>query len=157
MSDLRRRESKSDREPVGEPVREPVLTTVPRALKVWFVIHFVLDVAFAVPLLVVPESFLHLLGWRSVDPFSARLIAAAFLGIGIESLLGRHASPDAFKALLNLKIIWSMAAVIGMGITLVQASQSWPWGGWGLLAIFGGFNAVWIYWRVQISSAGRQE
>jgi hypothetical protein len=46
---------------------------VPKGLRVWFVIHFALDVAFTVPLLVAPKSVLSLLGWTTIDPFAESL------------------------------------------------------------------------------------
>ena len=63
---------------------------IPRGLKLWFIVHFVADVAFAIPLFVLPRRFLTLLGWTAVDPITTRMVAAALLGIGIESLLSRN-------------------------------------------------------------------
>jgi len=80
---------------------------VPKSLRVWFVIHFVLDIIIAIPMLLVPELLLPLLGWSVVDPITSRLVGAALLGIGVESLIGRNASSDVFKAMLNLKILWA--------------------------------------------------
>jgi len=49
------------------------MNTVPKTLRMLFVVHFLADIAFAVPLLFIPELFLSLLGWTVVDPFAARL------------------------------------------------------------------------------------
>jgi len=68
---------------------------VPKSLRVWFVIHFVADLLFALPLFFAPVFTLKLFGWETVDPATSRLVAAALFGIGIESLLGRNASADA--------------------------------------------------------------
>ena len=110
-----------------------------------FVIHFVLDIAFAVPLLVAPKFVLSLFGWTTIDPFATRLVAAALMGIGIESLLGRNADADTYRAMLNLKIIWAGTAILGMGITLVTGG---PPMGWLAFAIFGVFILVWIRYRL---------
>ena len=80
---------------------------VPKNLKVWFVVHCALDVIFAIPLLLVPVRFLHLLGWTDVDPIASRLVAAALFGIGLESFLGRNSGPESYHGMLRLKIIWS--------------------------------------------------
>jgi hypothetical protein len=56
---------------------------VPPSARTWFVIHFVADVLFAVPLFFFPETTLSLLGWTDVDPAATRLVAAALFGIGI--------------------------------------------------------------------------
>ena len=79
--------------------------TFPSGLRAWFVIHFVADMLFGIPLLFFPRWLLPLLGWTSYDPLASRLVGAAFMGIGLESLLGRNASVETFRAMLNLKII----------------------------------------------------
>ncbi|GAG91612.1 unnamed protein product, partial [marine sediment metagenome] len=62
---------------------------VPTALKKWFIVHFITDMVFAIPLMIIPELFLNLMGWITVDPVSSRIVAAALFGIGIESFLVR--------------------------------------------------------------------
>lgn len=56
---------------------------VPSSLKRWFVFHFTADITFAVPLMVVPVSFLNFFGWSTVDPIATRIVAAALFGIGL--------------------------------------------------------------------------
>jgi len=123
---------------------------VPGALRVWFVIHFVVDIVFALPLMVAPELLLGGLGWQSIDPFAARLVAAALFGIGIESLLARNSRPEVFKGMLNLKIIWSFSAVVGIAISMVSAGAERPLFSWLLLGTFVAFNFIWLYWRRSI-------
>ncbi len=121
-----------------------------KRLRRWFTIHFAADVAVAVPLMIAPRWLLATLGWQTIDPVAARLVAAALFGIGIESLLGRDAPAAAIKAMLNLKIIWSAAAVIALALALVENSQGRPWSLWIILAIFLGFNAVWVLFRLHL-------
>jgi hypothetical protein len=118
---------------------------VPKSLRAWFVIHFILDIVSAVPLLVAPEFTLSLLGWTTIDPFVTRLVAAAFMGIGVESLLGRNASAEAYRAMLNLKIIWAGTAILGMGITMISGG---PPMGWLFPIIFGVFFLIWVRYRL---------
>ncbi len=118
---------------------------VPLALRRWFVVHFIADVVAAVPLFVAPVWILGLLGWPAVDPISTRLVAAALFGIGIESYLGRNASVDAFRAMLNLKVIWSATAALGV---LWSQLEGGPPAGWGVFAIFAGFHLVWLRYRL---------
>ena len=120
---------------------------VPKSLRVWFVIHFVLDIIIAIPMLLVPELLLPLIGWSVVDPITSRLVGAALLGIGVESLLGRNASRDVFKAMLNLKILWASGAILGIGLGLVAGG---PPIAWLFLAIFIGFLGLWAYYRVKL-------
>ena len=79
---------------------------VPEKLRFWFVIHFVIDILFAIPLFIAPEWMLTIFGWHTVDPLTSRLVAAALFGIGIESYLGRNAGIEYFRGMLNLKLIW---------------------------------------------------
>jgi hypothetical protein len=118
---------------------------VPRSLRVWFVIHFVADVIFAVPLFVAPHATLALFGWRTVDPAASRLVAAALFGIGIQSLLARNEGPQAFRALLGLKVIWSGTATLGLAWTQFQGG---PLGGWIFVGIFACFHLVWTHYRL---------
>ena len=95
---------------------------VPVALKRWFIIHFAVDVLFALPLFFFPVVFLTFLGWHSIDPFATRIVAAALFGIGIESFIGRNATAQTFKNMLNLKIIWSGTTILGIGLSIIQST-----------------------------------
>ena len=123
---------------------------VPRALKIWFLIHFAVDLLFALPLMMAPRMFLSALGWKVVDPIASRLVGAAFLGIGIESLLSVKSTAATFMGMLNLKIIWSTTAIVGIVVSLVVAGSQGPRLAWAVCGIFGLFDMVWIYWRRRI-------
>jgi len=88
-----------------------------------------------------------LLGWDVVDPIMSRLVGAALLGIGGESLLGRNASREVFLAMLNLKILWASGAVLGIALGIAAGA---PQLAWGFLIIFVAFLGVWIYYRFKI-------
>lgn len=120
---------------------------VPDNLRRWFVLHFLVDVIIAIPLLLFPEAVLSQLGWKFVDPFASRLVGAALMGIGVESFLGRNAGVDVYRGMLNLKIIWSLSAIFGIGITMVSGG---PDMGWVFLGIFLIFALVWIYYRFRV-------
>lgn len=122
----------------------------PASLSIWFFVHFVADVAIAVPLLVAPVWFLTLLGWQSVDPIAARLVAAALFGIGLESLFMRKAPLERFPPMLSLKIIWSVAAIIGFVLSLAEGVHGNPWSVWAFLGIFVAFNILWTWWLVRV-------
>ena len=121
---------------------------IPTSLRTWFTIHFIIDIIFAIPLLLIPVAFLSILGWTTVDPYAARLVGAALMGIGIESYLGRNAGVEAFQGMLNLKIIWSATAVLGTIATMLTYER--PWGVWLLLAAFIPFNIIWVYYRLKL-------
>jgi hypothetical protein len=119
-------------------------------LRRWFVVHFVADLLFAIPLFLAPTAFLSAVGWQAVDPFTARIAAAALFGVGIESWLGRNAGAESFLAMLNLKVIWSFACTAGIALSIVQGAQGRPLAGWGFLAIFAAFHALWLTHRLAL-------
>jgi hypothetical protein len=131
----------------------PANPDIPKGLATWFVVHFVVDMLFAVPLMVAPHALLGALGWRSVDPVAARLVAAALMGIGIQSWIGRHEGSKAFAAMLNLKIIWSLSACIGLVWSLAQGA---PAAVWLVLGLFAPFSFLWIYYRVRLGRTTRR-
>ena len=120
---------------------------VSRGLRRWFVVHFVADIVFAIPMLIVPVRLMELLGWTVVDPFATRLVAAALFGIGIESFLGRNAGRETFKGMLNLKIIWSSVAMVGMVVSIAQGT---PATGWLFVGIFAVFSGIWWFYRLKL-------
>jgi hypothetical protein len=99
---------------------------VPQTLRRWFVIHFVADILFAIPLLFIPE---------------------ALFGIGVESLLGRNASLEVYKAMLNLKVLWGSGAVLGIILGILMGA---PTSAWLFLLIFAMFSTVWIYYWLKL-------
>lgn len=115
---------------------------VSTSLRKWFVVHCVVDVLVAVPLLLAPRVFLGLLGWSEVDPVMSRAVAAALFGIGIESWLCRNEGRRVFQAMLNLKLIWSGFVMVGIITSLIQGGPQFAW---VFLAIFAAFAALW--WR----------
>ena len=123
--------------------------SVPNGLRTWFVIHFVADVLFAIPLMFFPQATLGLFGWTTYDPIMTRLVGAALMGIGVESLLGRNASAETFRAMLNLKIIWASSALFAIGAGIFEGASPTAW---LFLGIFEIFWFVWVYYRIKLQS-----
>ena len=121
---------------------------VPAGLRKWFVAHFVADVAVGVPLFIAPRLLLGWFGWTEVDPAMSRVVAAALLGIGVQSLLARGESREVFRAMLTLKVIWSTAAIAGIALSLLQGA---PPMAAVFLGVFVVFSAVW--WRYRLALA----
>jgi len=120
---------------------------IPNGLRTWFIIHFVTDVLFAIPLLLFPQFLLDLFSWRTFDPVMTRLVGAALMGIGIESYLGRDADLHTYREMLNLKVIWASSALFAIGAGLVQGAAPTAWLFFGVFAVFW---AVWVYYRLKI-------
>jgi hypothetical protein len=120
---------------------------VPKGLRRWFTVHFIADIIFAIPLLFIPEIFMPLFGWTNVDPIMSRLVGAALIGIGVESLLGRNADVHVFRAMLNLKILWASSAVLGIGLGIYMGG---PLQALLFLFVFASFLLLWIYYRIKL-------
>lgn len=119
------------------------MKAVPDSLRTWFIIHFIVDLLAGIPLLLFPEAVMPLLGWSTIDPIASRVVGAALMGIGIESWLGRNASLEVFRAMLNLKVIWSSSAILAIGLGIWMGGAK---AGWLFLGIFVIFWFVWVYY-----------
>ena len=131
--------------------------SLPSSLRAWFIAHFVVDVVVAVPLLVSPTFVLGHLGWTPIDPVATRLVAAALLAIGLQSFFGRDAGVETYRAMLRLKVIWSLAAVVGVMAGIAEGA---PPAAWAVLAIFVVFLGVWSHHAIrlkQLSNAPADE
>ena len=120
---------------------------IPSTLRTWFIIHFFADVIFGLPLLFAPNIFLPFFGWTTYDPVTSRLVGAALMGIGIESLLGRNASIETYRAMLNLKVIWASSALFGIGLGIAEGA---PASAWLFFFIFAIFWMVWLYYWLRL-------
>jgi hypothetical protein len=116
---------------------------VSKSLQRWFIVHFILDYLFGVPLLLFPSWTLGLFGFLGIELLTARLVGAALLGIGGISLIAHNKSKEVYKTLLTLKLIWSGTAIIAILITIVEGA---PVLTWLFLAIFVFFFLLWAYY-----------
>ena len=114
---------------------------VPQTLRKAFFIHFWVDMIFAIPLFLWPVWFMGLFGFSTIEPITARLVAAALFGIGGVSLIVRNASKEIFEALLKLKLIWSGFAVLGIGMGYLDGA---PESALLFLGIFVLFFVTWL-------------
>lgn len=122
-----------------EQTRKPV----PKALRTWFLIHFLVDYAFAIPLFLSPQKYMDFMHWPIIDPVTGRLVASALFAIGGISLLARNASTEVYKALLKMKVIWSAGGIISL---IIDSFNILLWSEVLLGSIFFVFLAVWVYY-----------
>jgi hypothetical protein len=120
---------------------------LPWSLRAWFVADFVVGVVVGLPVLVSPVYVLGHFGWTTIDPVAARLVAAALLAIGLQSFFGRNDGFETYRAMLRLKVLWSMAAVAGL---LAGIADGGPPATWALLAVFVVFLGVWSHHAIRL-------
>lgn len=121
---------------------------VPRSLRIWFFIHFLVDYLFAIPLFLYPVPLLSILGWNVIDPIATRIVAAALFAIGGISLLSRNSNLAVYQSILTLKIIWSFGAIVALAIALIGRDLAiGTLLGFLLFCLFG---IVWVYYRVKL-------
>ena len=118
---------------------------IPRGLKAWFVLHFIVDILFAIPLILFPDLVMSLFDITSYDLLTPRLVGAALVGIGGVSFVIRNEGRIVYNALLSLKILWSFAAMLGVAIYLLEGGSKMSS---ILFAIFFVFAGVWNYYKV---------
>jgi len=117
---------------------------VSSSLRIWFVVHFFVDIIFAIPLIIFPQWLLPLLGFSVENLLIARLFGAVLVAIGTTSLLVRNASPEIYDAFLTLKLLFSGTAILGVTISILEGS---PKSSWLFLAIFIFFFILWTYYK----------
>jgi hypothetical protein len=125
---------------------------IPASLRTWFRVHCALDVACAIPLLLFPARALGLLSWTTVDPLASRLCGAALLGIGTASVMVHRYGLAGYRALLGLKVVWSLAAVFAV---LAGIGDGAPQAAWAFLSIFIVFAGVWVSYAIRLRQMAR--
>ncbi|PKN69977.1 MAG: hypothetical protein CVU54_08070 [Deltaproteobacteria bacterium HGW-Deltaproteobacteria-12] len=117
---------------------------VPKPLRKLFILHFIIDFIFAIPLMFAPKAAMALLGWQDAEPVATRLVAAALMGIGGISFVARNADAEAYRHMLTMKLLWSSAAVLGLLLSIIEGA---PVAAYGFLAVFVMFFGVWLYFQ----------
>jgi hypothetical protein len=125
---------------------------VSRTLRTWFIVHAAVDVVAAAALLAAPDAVLRRMGWACVDPVAARLVGAALLAIGAQSYFGRDAGVDVYRAMVRLKVIWSLAAAFSLFAAIGAGAPS---AAWAFLSIFIVFAGVWVHHAIRFRQLDR--
>ncbi len=120
---------------------------VPKSLRIWFLLHFIADLFFAIPLILFPKIILNVLEINSTAIPLARLVGAALVGIGGASFFSYKKSKESYNILLTLKILWSITAILGLIVSIVQGSSKLLW---IVVSAFSIFAIVWIYFKIKL-------
>ena len=125
----------------------PTARFVPQSLRTWFLVHFALDPLFGLPLLFIPRFVLGIFNMPLTDTIAPRVVGAALLAIGAISFIANKADVETYDLLLNLKIIWSTAAMLAIFLALLDGS---PETGWIFFILFAIFFGTWVYYKQRI-------
>jgi len=123
------------------------LKEVPQGLRIWFLVHFVADLIFAIPLIFFPDWIFGLFGFTVIEPTTSRLLGAGLIGIGGASLFAYKKGKESFDILLTLKILWSLSAILILLFSIIDGA---PKTLWLITAIFTVFSSVWIYYKIKL-------
>jgi hypothetical protein len=123
---------------------------IPRSLRTFFVIHFILDFAFAIPLFFFPTEMMQLFGFPETATLFPRMIASALFAIGGVSLLMNSKGTESYLAMLKLKIIWSFTAIISIALTLFAILNVFLI---SFFLIFLAFFFIWTYFYFELKKA----
>ena len=124
------------------------MKNVPKSLRIWFVVHFIVDIIFGLPLLFTPVWLLGIFGIPIAATLTARMVGAGLISIGIMSFAARNDNASVYHALLNMKIVWSLTAMLAILLYIYEGGVSIAW---LLFAIFLIFNMAWSYYKVKLS------
>ena len=119
---------------------------VSKSLKNWFLVHFLVDLIIAIPLIFFPSIILSLFGIVYSEQVTARLVGAALLWIGGTSFFVYNKTKESFDTLLTLKIIWSISAIVALTMSLFNGA---PLRILLVLIIFAFFSLIWIYYKLK--------
>ena len=122
--------------------------TIPTGLRHWFVAHFIIDILFAMPLILFPALLLQVLGFETTNLLLARLVGAALVGIGGVSFIMHKKDISEYRAMLQLKLLWSGTAIVAIILSFKDTDTSVKW---FLLEIFIVFFLVWGYYFKKLS------
>ncbi len=121
---------------------------VPQLLRFWFVVHFAVDIFFAIPLFVFPTQFMALFGLHTCESVSTHLLGASLLAIGSVSMLVNQKKKETFLAILHLNLIWSTTSAVVVLIALIRGAG---YLGWIVFAIFVFFSYIWAKYKIELS------
>jgi hypothetical protein len=122
--------------------------TMPKALKVTFLIHAIVSVVSGLLLLIIPGRILLFLGWAPIDPILARVLGAALLALGWSSFRCWQATERAqVQMVVELEAVFTALACVGLLRHLLFAH--YPLVVWLLFAIFLVFAVCWLMFLVR--------
>ena len=92
-----------------------------------FILHGVVDLAIGIPLWIAPQKTWRFVGYNGpVDKLGNRLLASAFLAIGLASLWKHNGTAQELKLFIQFKVIWSLLAIFAFAVTMISQTSTRP-------------------------------
>ncbi|MGD0550934.1 MAG: hypothetical protein ABSA81_10395 [Candidatus Bathyarchaeia archaeon] len=117
---------------------------IPYGLKITFLVHFVVAVVFGAGFLLIPDMLTGMLGARTVEPSTFRLVGAAMLAFAASSWLAyRQPVWEKVKIVVQIEIVWTVLGVLAMLYGLIF--EGLPAADWMNVVILGAFAVAFIF------------
>jgi hypothetical protein len=117
---------------------------IPYGLKITFLVHFVVAVVFGGGFLLIPEMLTGMLGARTMEPSTFRLVGAAMLAFAASSWLAyRQPVWEKVKIVVQIEIIWTLLGVLATLYGLIF--EGLPAADWMNVVILGAFAVAFIF------------
>jgi len=117
---------------------------IPYGLKITFLVHFVMAVVFGAGFLLIPDMLTGMLGARTVEPSTFRLVGAAMLAFAASSWLAyRQPVWEKVKIVVQIEIVWTVLGVLATLYGLIF--EGLPAADWMNVVILGAFAVAFIF------------
>ena len=119
-----------------------------RGLKITFLAHAIVGLAFGLVLCLIPSTWATLANWVPFDATVTRLYATTLLGLCVSSWLGYRATRwDEVRIVVQMEIVLTvLGGLIGLYSALFAGAPLFIWVS---TVIYLGFAAAWIYFYLQ--------
>ncbi len=126
-------------------------TEIPVRLKSIIIVQIIMDLILGVNLFFFQEYFIKFSGWKNLDPFAMRLIAAGLFAVALQLFLKRNGSIEVYITLLNIKITTLGLAATGAIITMIDNFSQPIIAEWILLAGTTIPFTQLVFWKVKLN------
>jgi len=122
-----------------------------RGLKITFLAHAIVGLAFGLVLCLVPATWATLVGWVPFDATVTRLYGATLLGLFVSSWLGYRATRwDEVRIVVQMEIaVTVLGGLVGLYSALFAGAPLFIWVS---IVIYLGFAAAWSYFYLHAKS-----
>ncbi len=114
-----------------------------QGLKLTFLLHAIVSLAFGSVMYLVPTWFATIIQWAPADPVMTAFMGAALLALGVSSLLGYRAEHwEDVRILVMLEVVFTVTGTLAAVYYLLIGSA--PLFAWVPAILWGVFAVVWI-------------